>query len=648
MKRQLAFLGPVLIVVLALSTLLAAPVFGEYWEASTMVNIQGPIEPVPVGTSVTLIVTETNDGAPGFWLAEPWVSLEPGGYILNKATGYYFGGDVNNDGELDVGETWEWRVNVTVSADTLFIVIGHGYAKGGKNWDVTYGRLNDQGNIAWPNERAEVMVNVVHQPSVSLTKSVDSDSILPGEPVTYTYTVTNTGGVTLTEVTVTDDNGTPDYSADDFVVGTVSSLAPGQQATFEMTKIPPVTLCVNVDGAIKHNLLITEIVPDQNGDGIEDIKVTYRQSRDLVDNVYGVPATDPASGWPPRTHTFGNFTGSDKAIFRFTDASGVVVLEFKADYITASTKYLSGFGTLGVTGGDGGMIMGSAASVLSVSTTISTNLNQSPAFYGFTTNSPTPESSYPTWDYVDGYTVVVSGATFGASGFGNVTVPSVHNSPAKIGSNEALPTPCKSDVTNTATVTAVAGSITLTATASATVHLAGGAVVSAPFMTFKQDQWGGDPNKPGGAKLLGENFSTVYPSGVTVGGMYTLTFTSASAVHAFLPQGGEPKVLKSSAINPIETGKKGSGEFAGQVLALQLNVDFSNAGIIHSGLAALHLKSGKLVGKTVAEVLSLANNVLGSEEGLLPAGVSIKDLKDIVKKINENYENGTHDRGYLQ
>jgi len=47
MKRQLAFLGPVLIVVLALSTLLAAPVFGEYWEASTMVNIQGPIEPVP-------------------------------------------------------------------------------------------------------------------------------------------------------------------------------------------------------------------------------------------------------------------------------------------------------------------------------------------------------------------------------------------------------------------------------------------------------------------------------------------------------------------------------------------------------------------------------------------------------------------------
>lgn len=642
MKKKLAFLATVLIVVLASSALLVAPVFA-WWDANTIVNIQGPTQPVPADSTVTLTITENNNGDTGCFLTEPWVSLEPGGYILNKGS-YFYGGDINNDGILDVGEIWEWRVNVAVHADTLFTVVGHGHYKGDRDLDVTYGVLNGD-QMAWPNERAEFMVYVSHQPSVSLTKSADAASVLPGEPVTYTYTVTNTGGVTLTNVTVTDDNGTPGYSADDFVVGTVPSLAPGQQVTFEATKIPPVTLCVNINGVDKPNLLIIEIVPDQNGDGIEDIKVTYRQSRDLVDNVYGVPATNPASGWPPKTHTFGNFTGSDEANFRFTNSLGAVVLEFKADYITASTKYPSGFGTLGVTGGDGGMIIGSAANVLSVSTTITTDLNQSPAFYGFTTNSPAPESSYPTWDYVDGYTVVVSGAVFGASDFGNVTVPFVHNSPAKIGTNEALPTPCESNVTNTAKVTAIANGITLMATATATVNVDGGAVVNAPFTTFKQDQWGGDPNKPGGAKLLGVNFSTVYPSGVIVGSLRTLTFTSASAVRAFLPQGDKPHVLNASAINPTKTN---AGEFAGQVLALQLNVDFSNAGITRAGLAALHLKSGKLMGKTVAEVLGLANHVLGGEGGLLPAGISVKDLKDIVKKINENYENGTFDRGYLQ
>jgi len=45
--------------------------------------------------------------------------------------------------------------------------------------------------------------------------------------VTYTYTVENCGTVTLTDVVVTDDNGTPDLPGDDFVVGTIPSLAEG-------------------------------------------------------------------------------------------------------------------------------------------------------------------------------------------------------------------------------------------------------------------------------------------------------------------------------------------------------------------------------------------------------------------------------------
>jgi hypothetical protein len=65
-------------------------------------------------------------------------------------------------------------------------------------------------------------------------------------------------------------------------------------------------------------------------------------------------------------------------------------------------------------------------------------------------NSPAPESSYPTWDYLDGYDIVVSKAAFGANGFGGVTIPLVHNSPSKLGVNAITPTPCGDCVTNTA------------------------------------------------------------------------------------------------------------------------------------------------------------------------------------------------------
>jgi hypothetical protein len=117
---------------------------------------------------VTLIITETNnsnDPATELWLSEPRVNLEPGGYILNRTSSYFYGGDDKplGHGNLEVGETWEWRVDVTINADTLFTVIGHGYIKGYTQYDVTYGVLNEQGEMAYPNEKAEFMVKVIRQ-----------------------------------------------------------------------------------------------------------------------------------------------------------------------------------------------------------------------------------------------------------------------------------------------------------------------------------------------------------------------------------------------------------------------------------------------------------------------------------------------------
>jgi hypothetical protein len=102
-------------------------------------------------------------------------------------------------------------------------------------------------------------------------------------------------------------------------------------------------------------------------------------------------------------------------------------------------------------------------------TTITHALNQSSAFYGYTVNSPLPESSFPNWDYVDGYEVVVSGAMFGQSGFGHVEIPLVHNSPPKTGMGAVNPVPCAFCITNIAVVTAQMGLQSVSGSAQAVV-----------------------------------------------------------------------------------------------------------------------------------------------------------------------------------
>lgn len=164
-----------------------------------------------------------------------------------------------------------------------------------------------------------------------------------------------------------------------------------------------------------------------------------------------------------------------------------------------------------------------------------------------------------------------------------------------------------------------------------------------PYTTYTQGGWGAAPrgNNPG--MLLLNNFATVYPGGfVQIGGTKNLRFTSASGVENFLPQGGTAGALAISAVNPTTSA---AGVFAGQVLALQLSVDFSIKGVKGAGLQLLKVASGPLAGKTVAEVLAYANAALGGDG--LPAGISFATLNEVVDKINNNYDNGTVNLGYL-
>jgi len=187
--------------------------------------------------------------------------------------------------------------------------------------------------------------------------------------------------------------------------------------------------------------LSTSILP--NG----DVQVSLVQG--FNDNTYGTN-TDPL--WGSKTHTFKDLLGSDKAEFKFADGAGNVVLDFDVDYIgqvkttgpvqiapNVTATYGSGYGTLGVLGGDGKVISGDAGFIKSLDTTFSDDLN-APEFVNdksVLTNS----STSPNWNKVNGYTVVISGAAFGSNGFGSVSIPAIHDSPARPFSAPSVPLP---------------------------------------------------------------------------------------------------------------------------------------------------------------------------------------------------------------
>lgn len=164
------------------------------------------------------------------------------------------------------------------------------------------------------------------------------------------------------------------------------------------------------------------------------------------------------------------------------------------------------------------------------------------------------------------------------------------------------------------------------------------------FFTENQCGWGNSWHWCWRSDFLTGYFDDVYGSdGVTIGGANNLHFSSPRAVKNFLPQFGYDRPLTASAVDP----RNDRGEFAGDVLALQLSVDFSDKGITTAFLGQQRVRYGALAGKTVREVLDLANQVLGGNLAVLPSGVTFSKLVQTVSKIIENYDGGREDHGYL-
>ena len=162
------------------------------------------------------------------------------------------------------------------------------------------------------------------------------------------------------------------------------------------------------------------------------------------------------------------------------------------------------------------------------------------------------------------------------------------------------------------------------------------------FKTFTQGGWGSPSNStPGG--IRDAYFNTVFPQGLTIGTLKTAKFTTAVSIKNFLPQGGTASCFTTNYVNPTSTS---AGVLGGQVTALAMNIYYDNAGKLGNNplkLKDLKVIEGVFQGKTVAQVLDLCNKALGGES----TGYTFSELNAAATAINENFDNGSTNNGYL-
>ena len=168
-------------------------------------------------------------------------------------------------------------------------------------------------------------------------------------------------------------------------------------------------------------------------------------------------------------------------------------------------------------------------------------------------------------------------------------------------------------------------------------------------VTYNQVEWGDQTNAAG--MLLDNNFDSVYGSagdifeiGSTTPGFFMI-FTGAVDLEAFLPASGPPGPLDADLVNPTTSP---SGQFGGEVVALKLNLDFSNAGLLPNSsgvlfgdlvLAGLSGAESSLNGLTVEQFFPLSQAALAGQA----TSLDLADIDNITANINDAFEDGTPD-----
>ena len=166
------------------------------------------------------------------------------------------------------------------------------------------------------------------------------------------------------------------------------------------------------------------------------------------------------------------------------------------------------------------------------------------------------------------------------------------------------------------------------------------------YVTVPRGSYGQDCADGGWSCYLSDNFATSFPNGLTVGsGNNFLNFTSANSIANFLPSGNYFGALNSGTMQDPTSATYTNG-LAAQAITLTITLSFNNNldfSTPTAPLGSLFVNSGLFMGMTVDQVLVIANTILGG-------GSSIYDPADVfaaLDAINNNFENGTVDMGYL-
>ena len=163
------------------------------------------------------------------------------------------------------------------------------------------------------------------------------------------------------------------------------------------------------------------------------------------------------------------------------------------------------------------------------------------------------------------------------------------------------------------------------------------------FRTQTQGGWGAPAHGNNPGNYLHTHFTGAFPNGLTVGCTYKITLTSAQAITDYLPGGGTPAVLTSNYINPVKL----KNNLASQLITLTLSVQFDLYDPKFSSstlpLGNLLIGSGPFKGISIKDFLKEANNVLGG----CPSKYTAAQISDVLTAINENFDNGTTNGGFL-
>jgi hypothetical protein len=183
------------------------------------------------------------------------------------------GGD--QDDVLEPGEVWSYTCDHVVRATDLDPLPNTATVEGTD----AHGRQT--------SDTDDHLVDIIH-PAIAIVKTADPLSISPGETVTYTYEVTNTGDVTLFDVSV-----------DDNKLGNVCHI--------DELAVDETRTCTKTFTAGDRNLGPLRNVAEAQGEDETGYPVKDRDDAQ-VDVVLGTTVTPPPTTTPPSGTAF---TGSD-------------------------------------------------------------------------------------------------------------------------------------------------------------------------------------------------------------------------------------------------------------------------------------------------------------------------------------------------